>query len=132
MTKLFNCTCCGHCCLTLIDAYNGCVSDADLERWKLHGREDLLDWVVTLDLGPGNQLHTAWVDPETGEDVERCPWLLDRIDGKAYLCAIDSIKPDHCRAYPEHANHATATGCQGYGHHGTETTEAFRKGLSDE
>jgi hypothetical protein len=114
MKPKFNCRCCGHCCLNLIDAYNGCVSDADLERWQKLGRTDLTDWVKTLHLGPGNLLHTAWVDPQTGEDVERCPWLLDMLQQKGYLCGIEAIKPDHCRAYPEHENHATLTDCKGY------------------
>lgn len=114
MSSKFNCRCCGHCCLNLIDAYNGVVSDADLQRWQQLGRDDLIAWVETLELGPGNLLHTAWVDPETGEDVERCPWVLDKIDGSGHLCGIDSFKPDHCRAYPEHQKHAAATGCCGY------------------
>ena len=114
MSLKFNCHCCGHCCLNLIDAYNGVVSDADLLRWKKLERDDLLEWVVTLELGPDNLLHTAWVDPVTGDDVERCPWVLDKIDGKGHLCGIDSIKPDHCRAYPEHQKHAESTGCRGY------------------
>lgn len=114
MKHTFNCSGCGHCCLQLIDAYNGCVSDTDLLRWRELGRNDLLMWVKTLDLGPGNQLHLAWVDPQTGDDVERCPWLLDRLDRKGHFCAINDIKPDHCRAYPEHRKHADATGCNGY------------------
>jgi len=114
MKKKFNCHSCGHCCLTLIDAYNGCVSDADMARWREQGRTDLLAWVETLDLGPGNQLHTAWINPETGDDVERCPWLLDKTDAKGYLCGIEPTKPDHCRAYPEHQRHAITTGCQGH------------------
>ena len=114
MSSKFNCRCCGHCCLNLIDAYNGVVSDADLQRWQQLGRDDLIAWVETLDLGPGNMLHTAWVDPETGEDVERCPWVLDKIDESGHLCGIDNVKPDHCRAYPEHQKHAAATGCDGY------------------
>lgn len=114
MKQSFICRCCGHCCLTLVDAFNGCVSDADLERWQTAGRSDLLAWVQTLDLGPDNKLHMAWVDPETGEDVERCPWLLDDLQRNRYLCGIEAIKPDHCRAYPEHKKHAKATGCQGF------------------
>jgi hypothetical protein len=112
--RAFKCRCCGHCCLNLADAYNGCVSDADLERWRRLGRVDLLCRVRTLELGPGNRLHAAWLDPETGDDVERCPWLLDRIDQAGYLCGIEDIKPDHCRDYPEHRRHAEATGCAGY------------------
>ena len=123
MRRKFKCRCCGHCCRNLVDAYNGCVSDADLQRWQEKGRGDLTARVQTLDLGPDNQLHLAWVDPQTGESVECCPWLLDRPDGKGTLCAINDIKPDHCRAYPEHREHAAATGCNGYmpieegGHH---------------
>lgn len=114
MSQRFNCHGCGHCCLQLIDAYNGCVSDADLLRWQKLGRDDILAWVQTLELGPGNRLHTAWVDPDSGDDVERCPWLLDKIDRNGHLCGIDQIKPDHCRAYPEHRKHALETGCNGY------------------
>ncbi len=132
MAPKFNCRCCGHCCLTLIDAYNGCVSDADLRRWQQLGRDDLLAWVETLELGPGNQLHTAWVDPETGEDVERCPWLLALIAGKGHICGIDSIKPDHCRAYPEHRKHAEETGCPGYNQRGDISDETAKKGPQDE
>lgn len=114
MKRTFHCRGCGHCCLSLVDAFNGCVSDADLERWRRLGHTDLLAHVATIELGPGNRLHTAWVDPETGDDVERCPWLLERIDRTGYLCGIETIKPDHCRAYPEHRRHAEATGCGGY------------------
>ena len=91
MGRSFNCHGCGHCCLQLIDAYNGCVSDADLARWRALGRNDLLAMVHTLDLGRGNRLHMAWVDPESGDDVERCPWLLDRIDGSGHLCGIEDV-----------------------------------------
>jgi len=114
MDSTFNCRCCGQCYLTLIDAYNGCVSDEDLERWRQLGRDDILAWVTTLDLGPTNKLHMAWVDPESGDDVERCPWLIDRLDQKGHLCSIEKVKPDHCRAYPEHQRHAESTGCKAY------------------
>ncbi len=114
MSSKFHCHECGHCCLHLVDAYQGCVSDADIQRWQQEGRDDLLQWIETLDLGPGNQLHTIWIDPETGDDVERCPWVLDKIDGSGYLCGINNVKPEHCRNFPEHQNHAEATGCPGY------------------
>ncbi|HEX9777125.1 MAG TPA: YkgJ family cysteine cluster protein [Geopsychrobacteraceae bacterium] len=114
LPQRFNCTLCGHCCLHLVDAYQGCVSDADLQRWQAAGREDLLAWVETLDLGHDNLLHMVWVHPETGDNVERCPWLLDMLGGQGHLCGIDAVKPDYCRAYPEHRRHAQDTGCSGY------------------
>jgi Fe-S-cluster containining protein len=110
----FTCIRCGHCCRNLVDAYRGCVSDADLVRWREAGREDVLAFVETLDLGHGNLLHTAWVDPVTGDDVEACPWLAELPDGTSYACGIESVKPDHCRAYPEHRSHGLQTGCRGF------------------
>jgi len=113
-SKGFNCRRCGHCCLTLVDAYRGCVSDGDLDRWRTAGRADLLSRIDSLDLGRGNILHLAWIDPETGEDAERCPWLLDLPEGAGHLCGIESIKPDHCRRFPQNRRHALQTGCPGY------------------
>lgn len=110
----FNCRQCGHCCLNLVDAYRGCVSDADLARWRREGRQDLLERVDSLDLGHGNILHTAWIDPATGDDVERCPWLLEAPTKGQFHCAINPSKPDHCRDFPEHRGHAEATGCPGF------------------
>lgn len=109
----FNCRRCGHCCLTLVDAYRGCVSDADLARWQAAGRNDLLARIETLDLGRGNLLHLAWLDPENGEEVERCPWLVET-GTSGYGCAIEAIKPDHCRNFPEHRRHAESVGCPGF------------------
>ena len=113
----FRCVRCGHCCINLVDAYRGCVSDADLVRWRQAGREDVLAFVETLDLGHGNLLHTAWVDPVTGDDVEACPWLERLPDDAGYACGIESLKPDHCRAYPEHRSHGLQTGCRGMATH---------------
>lgn len=112
--KGFSCRRCGHCCLSLVDAYRGCVSDDDLARWKSAGRGDILARIDSLDLGRGNILHLAWIDPETGEDADRCPWLLDLPEGAGHLCGIENIKPDHCRQFPGNRGHAVQTGCPGF------------------
>ena len=64
-------------------------------------REEFDDWAILF-------------DPDSGDDVERCPWLIDRLDQKGHLCGIEDVKPDHCKAYPEHRGHAEATGCKAY------------------
>jgi len=110
----FSCRLCGHCCLNLVDAYRGCVSDADLQRWQEAGRSDLLEWVDTLELGNNNRLHMVWVHPETGEEVDRCPWLLDILNKRGHICGINDLKPDYCSDYPEHRQHAENTGCSGF------------------
>ncbi len=110
----FNCRQCGHCCRNLIDAYRGCVTDVDLELWRRTGRHDLLAWVETLDLGRGNRLHLAWIDPATGEEVESCPWLVEMQPGPSFTCGIHEVKPQHCRNFPEHRRHGEQTGCPGF------------------
>lgn len=110
----FSCRRCGHCCRNLVDAYRGCVSDADLSLWREAGRDDLLARVETLDLGHGNLLHLAWLDPQTGEEVERCPWLVEAVAGGGFVCSINEVKPEHCRNYPEHRKHARDSGCPGF------------------
>ncbi len=114
MRRGFSCRRCGHCCLNLVDAYRGCVSDDDLERWRIAGRTDVLAWISTLDLGRGNLLHLAWIDPETGEEVDRCPWLLDAGTDGGYGCGINDVKPQFCRDYPAHEKHGRDSGCRGF------------------
>jgi Fe-S-cluster containining protein len=111
--KGFDCRRCGHCCLHLVDAYRGCVSDEDLSRWQAAGRDDLLAWIDTLDLGHGNRLHLAWIDPKSKEEVDRCPWLSEGPDG--FGCTIYEQRPDYCRNYPENPRHARGSGCPGFG-----------------
>ena len=112
--RRFNCRRCGHCCRNLVDAYRGCVGDADLARWRRAGRNDILSWVQTLDLGRGNLLHLTWIDPATGEEVEACPWLAATPENPGGHCLIHADRPDYCRKFPEHARHAAGTGCPGY------------------
>ena len=84
-----SCACCGRCC----EYFGGHLhaSDHDMERWCREGREDLLSRV--------NRLGWIWVDPETKELLERCPFIA-RISEQQSICGIQETKPDICRAYP--------------------------------
>lgn len=83
------CLCCGECC----ESFGGHLhaSTSDLERWRREGREDLLTRV--------NRLGWIWVDPETKETLERCPFIV-KISEQQSICSIQETKPDICRAYP--------------------------------
>ncbi len=83
------CLCCGDCC----ESFGGHlhVSKADLERWRNQERDDLLARV--------NRLGWIWVDPQTKQLEERCPFL-ERFDAKTATCRIQETKPDICRDYP--------------------------------
>jgi len=87
------CTGCGSCCEEF-GATLAAEAD-DLARWQREGRQDLLARV-----GGGGAL---WVDPETGEDLTRCPFLEHTPEG-ASRCAIHPTKPDMCRAYPDRSH----------------------------
>lgn len=90
------CLGCGQCC----EHFGGYLhaSQADLERWKCLGRQDLLDLV--------NPSGWIWVDPRENRRGARCPFLR-RIDEETAHCAIHDIKPDMCRDYPglDHGRH---------------------------
>jgi Fe-S-cluster containining protein len=84
------CLGCGGCCEEFGDTL--AAEEADLARWRSQGRQDLLARV-----GEGGAL---WVDPQTGEDLDRCPFL-ERTGPDTAHCSIHATKPDMCRAYPD-------------------------------
>lgn len=89
-----NCSHCGKCCIEL-----GCeltMVREDYIRWKSQRRLDILRyaWIPDLSDGWGD----LWIDPETGEDVDVCPYLKQSAHGK-YLCEIYDTKPKVCREF---------------------------------
>lgn len=83
------CICCGRCC----ESFSGHLhaSEHDLKRWRSEGRDDLLCRV--------NKLNWIWVDPETKEMLDRCPFI-EKINEQQSVCSIQETKPDNCRDYP--------------------------------
>lgn len=83
------CLQCGQCC----ESFGGHLraSAHDLQRWREHGRQDLLD--------TANRLGWIWVDPSSKERVSPCPHI-DRSDPDHARCAIYEDRPDMCRDYP--------------------------------
>ncbi len=68
------------------------VTGEDMARWRREGRDELLVYV-----GPEGG---SWIDPETGELAEVCPFY-QRTGPDNGGCIINSVKPMVCRAYPE-------------------------------
>ncbi|MBN2325935.1 MAG: hypothetical protein JXR73_02185 [Candidatus Omnitrophica bacterium] len=55
-----------------------------------------------------------WINPRTGEDVTRCPWLR-KVRGKnIYACRIHDTKPRHCHEFPWSREIAQKIGCKWY------------------
>lgn len=40
------------------------------------------------------------MNPETGEQIELCPWLRKASDANIYTCDIYYDRPDDCKHYP--------------------------------
>lgn len=106
--KGFLCKQCGHCCLNM-EAHYSCATLKDVVLWEDEGRDDILDWVD--EIAPG--VYDIWVNPHTGDDVSRCPWLRKLPKQDKYICRIQSVKPEICRNYPLSREHAEETGCRG-------------------
>nr|WP_319397012.1 YkgJ family cysteine cluster protein [uncultured Desulfobacter sp.] len=105
----FKCIQCGHCCIDLPDAIETSVPDSDVLRWERENRYDILDWVV-----PFAGLNDIWIDPKTGEPVDRCPWLKKLPKKNIYICRIHETKPEHCRNFPKSKRHALDNDCKGF------------------
>ena len=79
----------GKCC----SKYGGdglSVSEAGLELWETF-RPDLYNYV---------QDGAIWKDPDSGEQMERCPWLRQVPNQDRYTCDIYLDRPDDCKFYP--------------------------------
>ncbi|MDG1905714.1 MAG: YkgJ family cysteine cluster protein [Arenicella sp.] len=83
------CNSCGKCC---IKYSNGALSasDADIELWESL-RPDIYRYVRD---------DKIWMDPETGNQIELCPWLRKEPNQTSFNCAIYFDRPEDCRVYP--------------------------------
>ena len=102
----FVCLQCGQCCTNL--DYSGALTSEDVAMWKAAGRGDILAWVVP-EAEEGT--YTIWVDPETGDLQDTCPFLALE-NGRQY-CTIHDQKPCICREYPATKKHGLMTDCPG-------------------
>jgi len=109
----FKCKQCGHCCLDLSGAFQTCAVEEDIRLWEEMGRYDILEWVDPISVGGEVIVYDIWIDPRTGNDVSRCPWLRKLPDGK-YICKIHDVKPHHCRNCLKSKEHAEEIGCPGF------------------
>ena len=83
------CNQCGKCC---IKYGNGglSVSAVQADYWENY-RPDIHRYV-----NQGN----IWIDPETGKQIELCPWLRKEPNQNKYTCDIYYDRPDDCKYYP--------------------------------
>lgn len=95
------CNQCGKCC---IKYGNGglSVSASQLDHWD-NCKPEIVKYV-----NEGN----IWMDPDTGKQIELCPWLR-KVPGKnKYTCDIYYDRPDDCKFYPSTINEMVMDECE--------------------
>ena len=82
-----NCNQCGKCC---IKYSNGglSASEDEIKHWDVF-KPEVYNFVNNGKI---------WIDPQTGEQLEICPWL--RKENNLYTCDIYFDRPNDCKYYP--------------------------------
>lgn len=83
------CNQCGKCC-TKYGNGGLSVTESEIELWDIF-KPDIYRYV-----DKGN----IWMDPETGKQLEICPWLRKTPNQNIYTCEIYYDRPDDCKHYP--------------------------------
>jgi uncharacterized protein len=88
-----NCTQCGKCCIKYSDGGLS-ATESEIELWDIF-RPDIYQYVRNGEI---------WMDPVTGKQIERCPWLREAPNHEAgrviYTCDIYYDRPEDCKHYP--------------------------------
>lgn len=53
-----------------------------------------------------------WVDPKTGAQLQRCPFLVLEPCQQKYTCSIYHDRPEDCRHYPTHITEMIRDECE--------------------
>ena len=105
------CNQCGKCC---IHYSNGGLSatQAEIDWWEA-SRPDIFRYVRNGEI---------WVDPSSGEPLQRCPFLelvpsstnssVTHSSQDKYICSIYHDRPDDCRHYPTHIDEMIRDSCE--------------------
>ena len=87
------CTQCGKCCIKYSDGGLS-ATQSEIELWDIF-RPDIYQYVKNGEI---------WVDPTSGKQIERCPWLREAPNkvtgGVLYTCNIYLDRPEDCKYYP--------------------------------
>lgn len=84
-----DCNQCGKCC---VNYSNGglSVTATEIEYWEVF-RPTISRYVSDGKI---------WINPDTGKQMERCPWLKQLPDQEKFVCDIYYDRPDDCKYYP--------------------------------
>ena len=85
-----DCNQCGKCCTKYGGSGGLSASAEEIKMWELF-RPDIAEYVKNGQI---------WVSPETGLQLDACPWLRKMPTQEKYTCDIYLDRPDDCKFYP--------------------------------
>jgi Fe-S-cluster containining protein len=83
------CNQCGKCCENYSDGGLS-ASEDEIKYWEIF-RPHIYSFVSDGKI---------WIDPKTGKQIKRCPWLRQLPNQGKYVCDIYYDRPDDCKHYP--------------------------------
>ena len=83
------CNQCGKCCTKYSNGRLSASAD-EIEYWD-NFRPEIYEYVSD---------GSIWMDPDTGKQIELCPWLRKVPNKNIYTCDIYYDRPDDCKYYP--------------------------------
>lgn len=98
---MIECNQCGKCCKKYS---NGGLSASvsEIEFWE-NNRPEIFRYVRDGKI---------WMDPDTGKQIERCPWLRKMANENKYICEIYYDRPNDCKLYPATIEEMIGDGCE--------------------
>jgi Fe-S-cluster containining protein len=66
------------------------VTEQEVDVWVLFN-PDIADYVADGKI---------WMSPDTGKQLDHCPWLRKDLSNNLYTCDIYYDRPDDCKHYP--------------------------------
>lgn len=83
------CNQCGKCCAKYSNGGLS-VTASEIKSWDMF-RPDIYEYVHDGKI---------WMNPDTGEQLDLCPWLRKDPKKDIYTCDIYFDRPDDCKYYP--------------------------------
>ena len=117
-----DCNQCGKCCINYSDG-GLTATEQEIEHWR-KTRPDIYAYV---------QAAKIWIDPRSGLQLVRCPWLVEKSSAfqkkKKYSCAIYQDRPADCRHYPVTIEQMKADECEMLEPHDLKRPKAAQRRL---
>lgn len=83
------CNQCGKCCVKYAKGRLS-VTDEEVKVWEL----------FNPNIAHHVQNRKIWFDPDTGKQLDYCPWLRKDPKSNLHTCDIYFDRPDDCKYYP--------------------------------